>query len=136
MKMFSLATLTGALIFTSSLAVAGPRPGPAFDIRHDQMQMRGGFVRPGLVMRGPMARVAPHCGMPPFGAVFAPQMQFASPLYNAVPHQHMSHFEPAPAPAPVVSTPQAPVSPQSGGGKPSRPNGQGNGGTKPQKPAR
>jgi hypothetical protein len=138
MKTFSLATLTGALIFTSSLAVAGPRPGPAFDHRHEHMYPRGGYARSGSVVRGAIARVAPHCVMPPVAAVFTPRLQVVSPRYAATPHPRATHVEPAPAraTAPVVSAPQVPANPQSGGGKPSKPNGQGTGGTKPTKPAR
>lgn len=146
MKTFSLATLTGALIFTSSLAVAGPRPGPDFDYRHDHMYLRGGYMRPGLVVRGPIARVAPHCVMPPVASIFVPRLQVVSPRYgmppryDVSPHQHATHVEPAPAPAPapppVVSAPQVPANPQAGGGKPPKPNGQGTGGTKPTKPTK
>jgi hypothetical protein len=137
MKTFSLATLTGALMFTSSLAVAGPRPGPDFDHRH-HLQLRAGHARPGLVVRLPAARVAPHCVIPSVAAVFTPRVPVVTPRYVVPPrhvvsaHQHTTHV--APAPAPVEATPQVPASPPSGGGKPPKPSVQGSGGTKPTKP--
>ena len=144
MKTFFLATLTGALIFTSSLAVAGPRPGPDFDHRHHHLQLRAGYARPGLVVRGPVARVAPHCVMPPVATVFTSRLPVVTPRYVVPPryvvsaHQHTTHVAPAPAPAPapVVPAPQVPANPQVGGGKPPKPNVQGSGGTKPTKPER
>jgi hypothetical protein len=142
MKTLSLATLTGALMFTSSLAVAGPRPGPDFDHRHHYLQLRAGHARPGLVVRLPAARVAPHCVIPSVATVVKPRPPVFTPRYVVPPrhvvsaHQHTAHVAPAPAPvpAPVVTPPPTPLNPQVGGGKPPKPNVQGSGGTKPTKP--
>lgn len=122
MKTFSFAAITGALLFTSSLAMAGPRPGT--DCFHGHARYHGGYVRPGIVVHGPGLSFLPRLVLPAPAVVFAPRAPVVSHRHHGV------HARPSPAPV-VVAAP-VPVDPRPGDGKPSKPNG----GKKPSRPGR
>lgn len=120
MKTFSLAALTGALAFTSSLAFAGPRcapdpfPGRAFVRGHI------GPVAVGIVP-SPLLRIAPRAFVP------APR-----PAYVPGPRREFVVGHVAPQP-PVVRVDPTPTPSGPGSNKPPKP--QGNGGSRPPRPA-
>lgn len=110
MKTLSFAAVTGALFFTSSLAMADLRPGP--DCNHDHSHHRGGYVRPGVVVRGPSLSIFPRFVLPSPAVVFAPRAPVVTHR-PAVVHAR-------PAAAPVVVTDRDGRDRRPGDGKPTK----------------